>query len=257
MLKRFTTVLLCMSLVFGLFVNVMAEEPVSPNPNPIEDAESKEEPEEEDISAFGLTPSGEGQSGSNVIKVYDGFVTLTDQQLAAVNAEYGDNVSKKRKEEIAAFISQQGLGTIIETLDTEKPVFEGVTYENYEKGKVYSVGDKIKIKLKFSDNVGVSGVKLYLKAQVEYGSEGGKVASIDYVSDEYNEKSDTWDYELEMKENMYPGEWRISMVHAYDTSNNRLTVNEDSYDDTTHSYVKNFDMSVVLNYEYEEQIIIQ
>lgn len=135
MLKRFTTVLLCMSLVFGLSVNVVAEEPVSPNLNPIEGADSDEDPEEEDISAFGITPPGEDQSGSNVVKVYDGFVTLTDQQLAAVTAEYGDNVSKKRKEEIASFIKKQGLGSIIETLDIEKPKFEGISFENYEKGK--------------------------------------------------------------------------------------------------------------------------
>ena len=106
MLKRFTAVLLCMTLVFGLCFSVVAEEPVPSSPNPTEDVEPESEPEEEieepsedeGISPFGLTPPSDGQSGSNIVKVYDGFVTLTDQQLAAVNAEYGDNLSKKRKE---------------------------------------------------------------------------------------------------------------------------------------------------------------
>ena len=248
MLKRFTTVLLCMSLVFGLSINVVAEEPVSPNPNLIEGAESDEEPEEEDISAFCITPPGEGQSGSNVVKVYDGFVTLTDQQLVAVTAEYGDDVCKKRKEEIALCIKNLGLGSIIETLDIEKPKFEGISFENYEKGRVYGVGDVIKIKIKASDNVEISSIKLDFRADTN--STGGKTGHIYNCHTTYNTGTDTWDYDFQMTEDMYPGEWYINEINIYDTSSNNSYVSSSYWDEDTNQVVKLWDFSVNLNYEH-------
>ena len=112
-------------------------------------------------------------------------------------------------------------------LDIEKPKFEGISFENYEKGKVYGVGDVIKIKIKASDNVAIRNIYLCLRADTS--SSGGKTTFINDCTVTYNSSTDTWDYDFEMKEHMYPGEWYISEIRIDDTSNNYDSIYGDEY----------------------------
>ena len=127
-------------------------------------------------------------------------------------------------------------------LDTQAPSFEGLTYSsNYQKGKTYGVGDVITVKVHASDNVGVKNVWLYFGART-IGGAGGKSTSIDRVQAVYNSTTNTWDYDLKMKDNMYPGEWTISYLYIYDTSNNMTGVYSSDY--VNGREVQNYDFYV-------------
>ncbi len=113
--------------------------------------------------------------------------------------------------------------------DTQAPIIESVHLT--KNGKKLSpedilvVGDLVQISVKASDNVKLADfATIYFDLEKSVNS----YADDEYISLSLSEDTQSYEGSFEIKDNLYPGKWRIYYVKIWDTSSNQTLKYNDS-----------------------------
>lgn len=102
--------------------------------------------------------------------------------------------------------------------DKEQPVITSIEVD--KNGEVVRAGDKVTIKIKATDNVGLDEYNCYAYMSADQDI----VNDSTYVDLQYNEEADAWIGEFVIDENTYPCEWYLSTVTMRDQAGNSADV---------------------------------
>lgn len=105
--------------------------------------------------------------------------------------------------------------------ETERPVITSIMQDHH--GDTVKVGDKVTLKVKASDNVGLdteNGGTAYYRSSAQISN------SYRYVHLDYDETSDSFIGVFEVDDSTYPCEWYLESISIYDTSGNSTNLND-------------------------------
>lgn len=134
--------------------------------------------------------------------------------------------------------------------DKEQPVITSIEVD--KNGEVVRAGDKVTIKIKATDNVGLDEYNCYAYMSADQDI----VNDSTYVDLQYNEEADAWIGEFVIDENTYPCEWYLSTVTMRDQAGNSADVTKyrsDFYSADPY-YVQVMNQNTFVNQTYDGRI---